>query len=602
VDHKIAATDVHDALIIPIMSEQRLAKAEKTRARLTIIFEHNGFGHSREHPIKTRSDAITTTHVVFAVIALHLTGPIDAFNHAARLSAQRGILRSAGTIGNDEQLRRPRLPNALEHPHREVGAAEYQKCYGSVHGNGDKSQQKDEFWSFSAQENTSAFFPRGAYIYCPQPMNRNNSGVRALLWPGTYDCKNLGDVAMLQVAVERLSRAVPGSVIRVLTQEPEELRRFCPSAMPVSLRGWDRVREARILPRWAPRRNGDYPRPPGALSLRFWRAKAALLRGKYAAGRGFLREFEDTDVVFLAGCGLINDHFVRLSLSVLALLEMALNRGLPVALFSQGIGPMENPTLRKRAAEILPRVRSLFIRDNATTPALLDRLGVTPEKITFTGDDAVALAWHNRSDRIGAELGFNLRIAPYSGLTEQTFAEVRQVLIAKATQDGVSLVGVPIARGNRECDMVTAQQMLDGAKVPGDAGTHADTPLKAIAQVARCRLVVSGSYHGAVFALAQGIPAVCIAGNLYYANKFLGLAHAFGEGCTVLRADDNSFNEALPKAIAESWNKADPLRPVLLQEAERQVRSAEKAYAALLEELRPESAGRVTSQAIASPA
>ena len=89
---------------------------------------------------------------------------------------------------------------------------------------------------------------------------------------------------MLQVAVERLSRAVPGSVIRVLTQEPEELRRFCPQATPVSLRGWDRVRQARILPRWAPGRNGDDPRPPGALFLRFWRAKAALLRGKYEAG------------------------------------------------------------------------------------------------------------------------------------------------------------------------------------------------------------------------------------------------------------------------------------------------------------------------------
>ena len=80
-----------------------------------------------------------------------------------------------------------------------------------------------------------------------------------------------------------------------------------------------------------------------------------------------------------------------------------------------------------------------------------------------------------------------------------------------------------------------------------------------------------------MFALAQGIPAVCIAGNLYYANKFLGLVHAFGEGCTVLRADDSGFTEALPTAIDLYWNKADQLRPVLLQEAERQVRSAEKA-------------------------
>jgi len=433
-------------------------------------------------------------------------------------------------------------------------------------------------------------------------MNRNNSGVRALLWPGTYDCKNLGDLAMLQVAVERLSRAVPGSTIRVLTQEPEELRRFCPQTIPVSLRGWDRVREAHILPRWAQKNNRQSLRPPRALFLRFWRAKAALWRGKYEAGRGFLRDLEQTDVVFLAGCGLLNDHFVKLSLSVLAFLELALNRGLPVALFSQGIGPIENPTLRLRAGEILPRVRSIFIRDNDTTPALLDRLGVAPKKITFTGDDAVALAWENQRNQIGSALGFNLRLSTYSGVTEQTLTAVREVLAATAARQNVSLLGVPIARGNRECDVVTAQRILDGLNVPGDSGTDADTPLKAIAQVARCRLIVTGSYHAAVFALAQGIPAICIAGNLYYANKFRGLVNAFGEGCTVLRADDNGFTQALPKAIDEYWNRADQLRPLLLEAATEQVFSAEKACALLLAELRAEKIGHGTSRVMASPA
>ena len=108
--------------------------------------------------------------------------------------------------------------------------------------------------------------------------------------------------------------------------------------------------------------------------------------------------------------------------------------------------------------------------------------------------------------------------------------------------------------------------------------------------------------HAAVFALAQGIPAVCIAGNPYYANKFLGLVHAFGEGCTVLRSDDNGFTTALPTAISDCWNKADQLRPALLHEAERQVQSAEKRYAALLSGLRSEGIGRATSRVVASPA
>jgi colanic acid/amylovoran biosynthesis protein len=233
---------------------------------------------------------------------------------------------------------------------------------------------------------------------------------------------------------------------------------------------------------------------------------------------------------------------------------------------------------------------------------LLDRLGVAPRKITFTGDDAVALAWENQSNQIGRSIGFNLRLSDYSGITEQTLTAVRGVLATTAARQCVSLLGIPIARGNRECDVITAQRMLDGLDVPGDAGTDADTPLKTIAQVAQCRLVVTGSYHAAVFAIAQGIPAVCIAGNLYYANKFRGLARAFGDGCTILRADDNNFTQALPKAIGDYWNRAHELRPLLLEAATKQVFSAQKACAVLLAELRAEMIGHATSRPAASPA
>jgi hypothetical protein len=124
-NEKIGAADVHDAVVIPIMTEQCLAKTEKTRSGLAIIFEHNGFRHLRKYPIKARRDAIATTHVVLVVIAPHLTGPVDAFDYAARFGASRGLLLRARAIGNNEQLRGPRLPNALEHASRQVGALEY---------------------------------------------------------------------------------------------------------------------------------------------------------------------------------------------------------------------------------------------------------------------------------------------------------------------------------------------------------------------------------------------------------------------------------------------------------------------------------------------
>jgi colanic acid/amylovoran biosynthesis protein len=415
-------------------------------------------------------------------------------------------------------------------------------------------------------------------------------GVRILLLPGTYDCKNLGDLAMLQVAVDRLVRELPGSAIRALTYTPEALQRFCPQVQPVSFQEWQRWRKAKIFPHWF----GSQPETRfrhnhTRLFARLWRLKAGLLRGKYLAGRNFLEEIRRADAFVVTGCGLLNDHFVELSLEVLELLQIAIDCGSATALFSQGIGPLTDATLRRRAAEVLPLVDTIFIRESHSTPLLLDSLGVSPERIVFTGDDAVELAWSARRESLGTHIAFNLRVATYSGVPEGTLAVVRSLLAQKAAQYGARLLGVPIARGNVECDVATAQRMLNGLDVAGDPGTDIDTPLKAIRRTAECRIVVTGSYHLAVFALSQGIPAVCVARNQYYRAKFLGVAKAFATGCTVLEADAPAFESSLARAIDRLWREAPALREPLLREAECQVELANAAYTECLSRLLPGS-------------
>jgi Polysaccharide pyruvyl transferase len=48
------------------------------------------------------------------------------------------------------------------------------------------------------------------------------------------------------------------------------------------------------------------------------------------------------------------------------------------------------------------------------------------------------------------------------------------------------------------------------------------------AAVAGCRVVLTSSYHAAVFALARGIPAVGISSTPYYDGKFGGLRELYG--------------------------------------------------------------------------
>jgi colanic acid/amylovoran biosynthesis protein len=70
---------------------------------------------------------------------------------------------------------------------------------------------------------------------------------------------------------------------------------------------------------------------------------------------------------------------------------------------------------------------------------------------------------------------------------------------------------------------------------------------------------------------------------LYYADKFLGLADLFGDGCQVVSFDDSRFQEKLAASIDQSWNSAEQIRQPLLEAAARQIQSAETAYQKLYE-------------------
>ena len=61
--------------------------------------------------------------------------------------------------------------------------------------------------------------------------------MRILVENGSYSLLNMGDVAMLQVAVARLSSLWPDALIEVITDKPNLLAEYCPNAHPIPARG-----------------------------------------------------------------------------------------------------------------------------------------------------------------------------------------------------------------------------------------------------------------------------------------------------------------------------------------------------------------------------
>jgi len=434
--------------------------------------------------------------------------------------------------------------------------------------------------------------------------------MRILVENGCYDLRNMGDVGMLEVAVRRLKELWPGSVIMVVTDQPAFLARYCPGTQAVPACGrndWLRDRTPpsglrSLLPNKANQqifrlwRTIRSRRPRLAQRLIQWNARGR--KADVDKMDEYLEALFDCDLLIVSGGGDINDAFADYAMTVLEVMEMSVRAGITTVMFSQGIGPVGNGRLRAKAKAVLPSVDFIAIRDSRTSYSVLRALGVGQNRITATGDDAIELAYDARRTRTGSGIGVNLRAAEYSQVTPKHIETVRKVLQAAATKYNTELIGLPVCFQEGSSDVETIKQLLKGSKFNCDDCENLDSPERLAEKVGYCRVVVTGSYHSAVFALAEGIGAVALANSSYYKHKFLGLSGQFGCGCELVELNDRDLFKKIGTAIDAAWESADKLRPELLDSAKRQIACSRRAYERVYQLL---ESGSVKNQ-VATPA
>jgi len=397
---------------------------------------------------------------------------------------------------------------------------------------------------------------------------------------------NLGDIAMLQVCVERLRGLWPEASIGVLTEAPDRLAEHCPGVEPVPVSGQHEWFERRweggdFWPLVAGPRRSGVERMAERLAARSRHAAKATLRAELLARepasdelRSFAGWLLSADGVVVSGRGGTTDVFLDDGMEVLEVLRSAIALGIPTAMFGQGIGPMDDERMRALARDVLPRVDVLAVRERRAAVPLLEELGVGAERVLVGGDDALELA--HRLSPNGAPrdaIGVGLRLSPYSGVTDETARIVGDVVRDAAARHGSELRPVPVSLYPHEADAHSFAEIL------GQGGGEVTTPAQAVRQAGGCRVVVAGSYHAAVFALAQGVPVVALSAAPYYDAKLAGLADLFAGGCRVVSVDDPDFASHLAAALDESWEAAEELAPELVAAAGRQIAASREGYA-----------------------
>lgn len=349
---------------------------------------------------------------------------------------------------------------------------------------------------------------------------------------------------MLHAAITRLEDLWPDALIQVLTDAPELLPQCGANTVPLGAAG-----------------------------------RHAVLRNRRDSpdAVAFHDVVANADLVLVAGMGGIADAFRDYASGVLETLRLAIQSGACTAIVSQGLGPLRDSNLARLAAEVLQRVDLIALREGRAGLPLLDSLGVGSDRVVVTGDDAIETAYELRSDVPGECLGVNLRASDYAAVDGPLVERVRDALQPSARRIGAAMLSVPISNVPGEADVDTAVRLFLGygrAEEP----TTIESYLGVIAQIRRCRAIVTGSYHAGVFALSLGIPAVCLASSDYYVDKFLGLADQFGAGCEVVSLVDGRLPESLGRALDYAWHSAEELRPQLLARSARQIALGHAAY------------------------
>jgi len=421
--------------------------------------------------------------------------------------------------------------------------------------------------------------------------------MKILVENGSYHMLNLGDVSMLQVTLTRLRKEWPFASLYVLTDSPSRLAYLFEGVNSVSGKSRDiwlkssftRYPLNKKLQQITHKLNaigksyqGRYPYIANWLKC----MAADNEADDFLKDNSYFSALLNADLIVSSGGGLINDWFQGNASAVLDTFQIAQNLRKTTAMFSLGLGPVEKPKIIKKAKCVLPKLNLLALREGVFSNEFLSENRISNKNTFVTGDDAIELAYSNRCQYTGNCIGFNLRIARHSEIPLENIPIINQVLTHFARKKDSEVIPVPVLIRESDGDLDSFYSVLGGfsqqRRYRHDMFLK---PIDLIKQIGRCRLVLSGAYHSAVFALSQGIPVVALASSTYYQHKLQGLSNQFQIGCDVLSLNDPDFEAKLINSLEEAWNFSTPGKFKLIQTAVEQIKSSNDAYEHLFKQL-----------------
>jgi polysaccharide pyruvyl transferase WcaK-like protein len=401
--------------------------------------------------------------------------------------------------------------------------------------------------------------------------------LRILIDHSGYDLLNIGDVAMLQSCVLRLHMQWPAADIVVLAHDAGRLTSYCPGTTAIGPtiagRPWAGflTQRQRLASEQVWKMLGPY------LSQRTGQLRIVRDRPKTA-----IQAITEADVVVASGGAYMTDTWWWHGAGVMSLLSLAQRMGKPTAMFGQAIGPMRGRFLQLQASAVLPRLAMLGLREDRMSLDLALSFGVSPTAVAVTGDDALELVGEEEVAG-GHALGVNLRVSAYAKVNAALATAIGGLVLEEARSLHAPIVALPVSRYAADADLRVIRLLLRQRCDYADVALDIQSPDALASAAGSCRAVVTGSYHAALFGLAQGVPAVCLSKSSYYDAKFSGLRSLFPDACFVVSLEGSDLPSRLRAAIHGAWHLPPAARLAARDKAARLRAAGRQAYGQLRE-------------------
>ncbi len=352
---------------------------------------------------------------------------------------------------------------------------------------------------------------------CSLPLSEVSKRVKRFVMLANTDADttkyHLGDQAMLQYMIKRLTEMYPNAELAVFSRGPKFIgKNYGVSAFFST----DRAKLHEIL------------------ALLFSKRLFNLLFPKYSK---LSKQLKGYDCFFVCGGGNFNDLFCREVKNELLMILLACKTNVKVIISSQTIGPfmLSNRRIRSRLRHfllryILNKTEVITVRDPTESAKSLRLLKVTKPKIFVCGDDALFLECKQDEyvdilidpSTHTLKVGFSLHLW---GTPNLVFRQNVALLLDRLIEEK-----------NAKLFYIENWDDLDYAKNIFSLMKHGDEIVipdkindaeKVKYLISKMDLVISTRYHSLVFALSCGVPSISVSCDDYYAQKNEGLMRLY---------------------------------------------------------------------------